>query len=67
MATLRNAPYVYGLNDKIRVRVKATNIEGSSNWFTITTATPGNNLKVQTPPSAPTAAILNYPLTTNDL
>lgn len=46
MATLRNAPYVYGLNDKIRVRVRATNIEGPSSWFTITTATPGNDLKV---------------------
>jgi hypothetical protein len=46
MATLRAAPYVYILDDKIRVRIKATNLEGASNWLTISTATPGNDLKI---------------------
>jgi hypothetical protein len=46
MATLRAAPYVYILDDKIRVRIKATNLEGSSSWFSITTATPGNDVKI---------------------
>jgi hypothetical protein len=46
MATLRAAPYVYVLDDKIRVRVRATNLEGPGIWNTISTATPGNDVKI---------------------
>lgn len=57
MKTLRQAPFFYGLNDYIRIRVWAENIEGMSNYQDLALVQPGNNAKIQTEPSAPSVAI----------
>lgn len=49
MTTLRSTTYLYGLNDKIRVRIWAENLMGKGSAMILYTGgTVGNNAQVQT-------------------
>lgn len=67
MATLRTTDFLYGLNDQVRIRISAENPMGVGADFLLDTTNVNNTAKVQTPPSAPSTSIVNYPLITTDL
>jgi hypothetical protein len=48
MTTLRAAPYLYVLNDYIRIRIWAENLKGLGTNLTLSLASPGNSAKIQT-------------------
>jgi len=46
METLRNSPFFYVLNDKIRVRVWAENLEGIGAFADLALSQPGNDATI---------------------
>ncbi len=67
MQSLRNSPFFYGLNDKIRIRIWVENLEGISAYTDLALAQPGNDAMIQTEPSAPSVRIFNFVDITTDL
>lgn len=67
MATLRSIDFLYGLNDQVRIRISAENPMGIGAEFMLDTINANNTAKVQTPPSAPSTPIVNYPSITTDM
>lgn len=67
MQVLRNDPFYYGLNDKIRIRIWVENIEGIGEYTDLALSQPGNDAMIQIEPSAPSVPIYNFVTTTTDL
>ena len=67
MATLRSTDFLYALNDKVRIRISAENLMGIGSDFLLETTITNNSAMIQTPPSAPSTTVVNYPLVTTDM